>query len=76
MDLQAKKLEIVQLILDTDKSDLLDKVSKILKQERDDDWWDDLPESVQESIERGLDQAKRGDTIPHEEVMKKYDKWL
>ncbi len=74
MNIQAKKLEIVQLILKTDKPTLLDLISRILKQENITDWWDDLPEPVQRSIEQALEQAERGEIIPHEEVMEKIRK--
>jgi predicted transcriptional regulator len=76
MNLQARKLELVQMILNTDRPNLLEKVSQILKQEKEADWWDELPLSVQESVKKGMEQAKRGETRPHSEVMKKYQKWL
>ena len=40
------------------------------------DWWSTVPESVRESIERGREQAQRGELKPHADVMKKYEKWL
>ena len=46
MNLQARKLELVQLILNTDRPDILERVSQILKQENETDWWDELPISV------------------------------
>ncbi len=70
MNLQTRKLELVQMILNTDRPNLLEKVSQILKQEQEADWWDELPESVQQAIEAGIKEADRGETIPHEEVMK------
>jgi predicted transcriptional regulator len=39
------------------------------------DWWDDLPESAKDSINRGLDDIEKGKVTNHTEVMKKYDKW-
>ncbi len=70
MDLQAKKLELVQLILNTDRPSLLEKVSQLLKQEKEADWWDELPISVQKDIDEAIAEANKGETIPHEEVMK------
>ena len=40
------------------------------------DWWEEVEESAQESIEKGLKQAEQGKVRPHKEVMKKYKKWL
>jgi hypothetical protein len=70
MNVQAKKLELVQLILNTNRPGLLDKVSHLLKQEKETDWWDEIPETVRESIGIAIEQAGRGETIPHEDIMK------
>ena len=40
------------------------------------DWWNNTEDAAQESIKKGLKQLKEGKGIPHEEVMKKYEKWL
>jgi predicted transcriptional regulator len=70
MSLHAKKLELVQMILNTDRPKLLEKVSQLLKQEKEADWWDELPLSVQQAIETGIEESDRGKVVPHEEVMK------
>ena len=70
MNLQAKKLELVQLILNTRKPLTLKKVEDVLKKETQRDWWDDINEEERQSIEKGLTEADRGKLIPHEEVMK------
>jgi predicted transcriptional regulator len=70
MNLQARKLELVQMILNTDRPNLLEKVSQILKQEQEADWWDELPVSVKQAIEAGSKEADRGETTSLEEVMK------
>ncbi len=75
MNIQTKKLEIVDLILKTEKFDLLDKVSKLLIYGTT-DWKEGLPEELIESVERGLQQAKNGNTISHETVLEKHKKWL
>lgn len=74
MDIQAKKLEIFDLILKTDKMPVLEIISNILKQEED--WRKELPKEVIVSVEEGLKQAKSGHTIPHDEIMNKHKKWL
>ncbi|MGX5854607.1 hypothetical protein ACWKW6_13235 [Dyadobacter jiangsuensis] len=40
------------------------------------DEWEALPEHVRESIDRGLQQSAAGQTKSHEEVMKKFEKYL
>jgi thiamine pyrophosphate-dependent acetolactate synthase large subunit-like protein len=70
MNLQAKKLELVQLILNTEKPSLLKKVEEVLKKEKITDWWDETSEAERKAIEQGLAEADRGELTPHEEVMK------
>ena len=70
MNLQAKKLELVQLILNTEKPAVLAKVEAIFKKEKDADWWDEISEDERNAIEEGLAEADRGELIPHEKVMK------
>lgn len=38
--------------------------------------WDIMPDEVRKGVERGIAQSKKGLGKPHEEVMKKYNKWL
>ena len=39
------------------------------------DFWDDLPTHVKADVEEALQQSDNGEGKPHDEVMKKYDKW-
>jgi len=68
MNLQAKKLELVQLIINTEKPSILQKVEDVFKKKVD--WWDEISEDERKSIEKGLAEADRGELIPHEQIMK------
>ena len=70
MNIQSKKLELVQLILDTEKPVILEKIEEILKKGKSSDWWDELSIAERKAIEKGITEADNGDLIPHEEVMK------
>ena len=70
MNLQAKKLELVQLILNTEKPSVLAKVEAIFKKEKGADWWDEISEAEKEEIEKGIAEADSGQLIPHAKVMK------
>ena len=54
------------------KEVVLSVVKTFAKEEKD--WWDTVEDAAQESIKRGLKQAKEGHVIPHHEVMKKHEK--
>jgi predicted transcriptional regulator len=40
------------------------------------DWWDEISEEQQKAIDKALAEMKAGKLTPHDEVMKKYKKWL
>jgi predicted transcriptional regulator len=67
---QAKKY------LDTADEKTIRMVYAMLEVDSEKDWWDDLPAEAKKSIERGLDDIKKGKVTLHEDVMKKYRKWL
>ena len=40
------------------------------------DWWDELGLEQQQAIDKSLAEMKAGNLTSHDEVMKKYKKWL
>lgn len=44
--------------------------------EEQNDWWDEIGEEQQKAIDKALVEMKAGKLTPHDEVMKKYKKWL
>ena len=50
MNLQAKKLELVQMILNTEKPAVLAKVEAVFKKEKGADWWDELGEDLKAEL--------------------------
>lgn len=73
MNIQSKKLELVELVLKTDKIKILELAGKNLM--RKTDWRDGLPEEIVESVKRGLEQAKTGHTISYDEALGKFSKY-
>ena len=68
MNIQAEKLRLVQAVLNIDDIGLILEVENLLKN-RNHDWFDDLNETQQQSVKRGIEQADRGETITHEEAI-------
>ncbi|MBS1530996.1 MAG: hypothetical protein JSU01_11850 [Bacteroidetes bacterium] len=75
MDIQAEKIELVKRLLDTDDESVIREVKDVFAS-HDKDFWNDLPEHVKAGIERSRKQAEQGLLTPHDEVMKKYAKFL
>ncbi len=56
-----KELEMMYLFLDASKNN---------------DWWNEITDEQKKSVKKGLAQLDRGEGISHNDVMKKYGKWL
>ncbi len=75
MDIQTEKLQLVKRLLDTD-DELIIKQVKDIFENHEKDFWNELPEFVKQGIERSREQAAQDLLTPHDEVMKKYEKYL
>jgi len=74
-EMQLKEITLLIQNLDTN---LLQRATDYIRglvdasSEHKHDWWDDLPDSVKQDIDEGLQDIEDGNLIPMEEVMKKY----
>jgi len=69
----AIKLELIEWLTKLEDSETLNYL-KIVKDsnESTEDWWHELPESVKDGIQRGLNDVTEGRIVAHEDVKKKY----
>ena len=74
MNIESTKLELMHLLLQTQKESLLAKLKKVFEEEQT-DWWYDLSEQEQQDIEIGIAQADKGEYIEDQEAMKRFKKW-
>jgi hypothetical protein len=70
MNLQAKKLELLQLIINTKRPLTFKKVEDVFRKEEAADWWNEISEEERQSIEKGILEADNGKLISHEDVMR------
>ena len=75
LNLQIKKLELIQWLSTVNDVTVLNKIIDIQKQENI-DWWESISEEEKRSIEKGLQDADLGKLVSHSKVKKLYDKWL
>jgi predicted transcriptional regulator len=78
MDIVELRTDLHNMIDKISDSNVLNAVKTLLSGNAatQTDWWDTISDEEKAEIEQGLAEADRGDVIPHEEVMKKYEKWL
>ena len=71
MDIQAEKIELVKLLLNTDNPKIIESIKQIFKKEKN-DFWDDLSAEQQSEIELGLHQINEGKVTDYKTIMKKH----
>jgi hypothetical protein len=69
MDIQALKIELVQKILKSNRPSVLQKIDQIFRGEDTDDWWNELPQEIQDTIEDALKEAESDKLLTHEQVV-------
>jgi len=75
MSLYAEKVKLSQLILNIESKHLIEKIKDLIKTE-DTDLWDELHNDVKADVELAITELNGGGGVPHDQVMKKYGKWL
>jgi uncharacterized protein HemY len=75
MNIQSEKIELVKRLLDTNDEAVLQQIKDVFEN-LDKDFWNELPDHVKQGIARAKKQVNEGLLTPHDEVMKKYDKYL
>jgi hypothetical protein len=72
MNIQAEKLEIVKMILETENPSLLESIKKLFKKAAKTDFWDTLPPDQKEDILKGIEEIEKGDVVDYDDFMKKF----
>jgi hypothetical protein len=75
LNLQNKKLELIQWLSSIEDSTIIEKIMALRKEESK-DWWNSIAESEKEAIERGIQDANAIKLNPHSKARKIYEKWL
>jgi hypothetical protein len=78
MDAIVLKKEISALIESISDIEVLQALKTILsrKVSKEADWWNTISEEERIEIKQGLEEELNGEVIPHNEMLKKYKKWL
>jgi len=72
MNIQAEKLELVRMILDTDNPRILSLVRRIFTSTKSVDFWDSLSQLEKEEILKGINEVENGETVNYEDFIKKH----
>jgi hypothetical protein len=72
MNIQADKLEILKLFLETENPDIISSIKAIFKKEKEIDFWDELTLEEKEDILEGIKDADNGNVREYSEYIKKH----
>ena len=75
LNIQNKKLELIQWLSTIEDSSIIEKIMDLRKRENK-DWWNSISENEKNSIEQGLKDAESGKLNSHSNARKLYEKWL
>ena len=74
ISIQNKKIELIQWLSTLEDVSIIDSILN-LRKDVETDWWDALSKEEQQDIEQSMLQAKEGQIVDNEEVMKIFNKW-
>ena len=70
MDIQAEKIEILKLILETNNPGIIKSIKGIFSRKAD--FWEVLPQDQKDDILHGITEVENGDIVDYEELMTKH----
>lgn len=75
IDLQNKKIELIQWLSTLNDESIIEKIMKLRETEKT-DWWKEISKEERKSIDKGIQDADSGKLKSHSEAKKLYEKWL
>lgn len=72
MNIQAEKIELVKMLLDTENPRIIESIKKILKREKTTDFWDDLSIEQRKEIEKASLEIENGEVTDYDSFMQKH----
>ncbi len=72
MNIQAEKLELVRLILDTNNPNILNSIKGLFTKSKITDFWDTLSQEQKADIQDGINEIEMNETIEYNDFVKEY----
>jgi hypothetical protein len=75
MDIQAEKIELAKLILNTNDTGLINQIKSLFRN-KEENWWDELPDSVKQGVNQSIEQANKQEFVSLDTVKKEVNALL
>jgi len=72
MSIQAEKLEIMKLILETDNPGILEIIKGLFNKNITTDFWETLSDEQKEDVLLGISEVENGEVVDYDAFMKSY----
>ena len=73
MDIQAEKIELAKLLLNTNDPGILESIKEIFRKEKTVDFWDELTSEQKNEIEIAQKEVKEGKVSDYDSFLKKHE---
>lgn len=73
--MKAMRQEVKKYIDNADPK-VVRMMHAMLEADAENSWWEAMPDDVRADVEAALKESEGGSVIPHEEIQKRYQKWL
>lgn len=72
MNIQAEKIELVKMLLETENPRIIESIKKIFKREKTSDFWDELSQKQRDEIEKATLEIENGEVMDYESFIQKH----
>lgn len=72
MNIQAEKIELVKMLLDTENPRIIESIKKIFKKAKTTDFWDELSIEQRKEIEKASLEIENGEVTDYDSFMQKH----
>ena len=72
MNIQAEKIELAKMLLNTNNPKIIQSIKQIFKKEKSIDFWDELTTEQQAEINQGISDIENGKVIDYDSFMAKH----
>lgn len=72
MNIQAEKIQLAKMLLDTENPKIIESIKKIFKKEKKMDFWDELLPEQREEIEKASREIKNGEVTDYTSFIQKH----
>ncbi|MGV8947246.1 MAG: hypothetical protein ACOH1N_12510 [Lutibacter sp.] len=72
MNIQAEKIQLAKMLLDTENPKIIESIKNIFKKEKTMDFWTELSLEQKNEIEKASIEIENGEITDYESFMKKH----